>query len=87
MTYGSVSSDGAYASVGVELDAVAVGIGDLDAHEPAVVLPFGLDHPSSAEAFARRAHGCIIRQPKAEVIRVRKLRRPALRERQLAPVV
>ena len=66
MTYASGSSDGAPASVGVELDAVAVGIGDLDAHEPAVVLPFGLDHARARKRSraARTAASSASRKPK-----------------------
>lgn len=76
-------------SVGVELDPVAVGVGDLDAHEPAVVLPFGLDDAGRAKTLSRRPRRMIVGQAKAEVVGARQLasHRRSLRERQLRTVV
>lgn len=51
-------------SVGVELDAVAVGVGDLHADEPPVVLPLGLGNAGSPETLARDADGRLVHQPK-----------------------
>jgi hypothetical protein len=75
--------------VSVDLDAVAVGVGHLNAHETPVVLPLRLDNARCPEAVARGADGSLVRQPEAEVVRARKLSgdRLPLRERELGPVV
>jgi hypothetical protein len=77
------------ASVGVELDAVAVRIDDLDAHESPVVLPLGLGDAGGAEALARSPYTRFVRKPKPELVRVGKPGgdRLAVRERQLRSVV
>ena len=59
--------------VSVDLDAVAVGVGHLNAHETPVVLPLRLDDARRPEAVARGADGSLVRQPEAEVVRARKL--------------
>ncbi len=43
-------------SVGVELDSIAVGVCDLTAHKPAVILPFGFGDAGGAKPLARRPH-------------------------------
>jgi len=71
------------ASVGVDLDAVAVRIGDLDAHESPIALPLGLGDASGAEVLARSPYGCLVGKPEPEMVRAGKLDgdRLAVRER------
>jgi hypothetical protein len=75
--------------VSVDLDAVAVGVGHLNAHETPVVLPLRLDDVHCPQAAAPGADGSLVRQPQDGVVREEEaLRRSAsLRERELEPVV
>ena len=52
--------------VSVDLDAVAVGVGHLNAHETPVVLPLRLDNARCPEAVAHGADGSLVRQPEAK---------------------
>jgi hypothetical protein len=54
--------------VSVDLDEVAVGVGDLAAHESPVILPFDLGDAGCAEALARNSHGRVVRKPEPEMV-------------------
>jgi hypothetical protein len=56
--------------VSVDLDAVTVRVGHLNAPETPVVLPLCLDNARCPEALVRGSDGSLVRQPEAEVVRL-----------------
>lgn len=56
------------------LDAITVRVGDLDADEPAIVLPLGLRNARLRKPFTCGAHVSFGGQTEAEVVGTRQLR-------------
>jgi hypothetical protein len=75
--------------VRVDLDAVPVGVENLNPYEPAIILPFGLGNTRNTGALARRSHCIGVDKAKAKVVGTGKGcgNRCALGERQLGPVI
>ena len=72
-----------------DLDAVPVGVENLDPYEPAVILPFRLGNTRNTKALAHRSHCIGVDKAKAKVVGTGKCcsNRCALGERQLRPVI